>query len=88
MAITNPTAAITRALKEAAKLSRADLDRVIYDLASSEKPSAALLSMAYVANVYHEIAGEDRRYLTAKLKSIRDAAAATPAAAPEGTTPQ
>jgi gamma-glutamyltranspeptidase len=84
MPVKNPTAAITRALKEAAKLNVADLSRVIEDISAAPEPSEALLSAAYVEGIYGELAGEDRRYLTSKLKSLL--ATKQPAPAPEGTT--
>ena len=86
MAVKNPPAAISRALKHAAQLSRADLERVLEDIGREEGPSEALLNMAYVAGVYEELAGESRRYLTSMLRQLLDTHTPKPAAAPEEVT--
>lgn len=79
MAVKNAPAAVARALKSAATLSHADLSRVIEDIDRQSGPSDALLAQAYVEGIYLELAGEDRRYLTSKLKALRDGLFAQPA---------
>jgi hypothetical protein len=70
MAVKNAPAAIVRALKQAGTLSREDLAKVIEHLAEKPEPPASLRAMAYVEEVYAEVTGESRRYLSMMLKSL------------------
>ena len=87
MAVRDPTTAISRALKHAAQLSRADLERVLADIEREEGPSDALLNMAYVAGVYADIRGEGRRYMTSLLKQLLETHETPKPATPEEVTP-
>lgn len=87
MTVKNPPAAIARALKHAASLSRADLERVLSDIANEEGPSEALLDMAYVAGIYCELQGESRRYLTSMLTQLMKTHAAPAVATPPAAEP-
>lgn len=70
MTVKNAPAAIVRAMKQAQLLVREDVAEILADLALSAEPPIRRRAMAYVEDVYAELSGEDRRYLTAKLKEL------------------
>lgn len=83
----NPMAAIGRAVVAARKLSREDLAAVIRECTEEAQMPEHRRAAAYVEETYAALAGEDRRYLTTKLKDVLKVkwAAVAPATVPPVT---